>query len=106
MTSIWDQDLYDGKYSKYNIINKFNSGCWSCNHGNNNVSFEGVIMKTKEIREKLETINININNLLKNIAILQGNGLLQNINYSNLNQKISELKGLQSIIADEVHKHL
>jgi len=63
-------------------------------------------MKTKEIREKLETINININNLLKNIAILQGNGLLQNINYSNLNQKISELKGLQSIIADEVHKHL
>ena len=62
-------------------------------------------MTAKEEREILTTAQININDLMQNIVIIQNNGLLSNISFSVLNQKISELKGLQSTIANELTKY-
>ena len=65
----------------------------------------GWYMTAKEEREILTTAQININDLMQNIVIIQNNGLLSNISFSVLNQKISELKGLQSTIANELTKY-
>jgi len=62
-------------------------------------------MTTKEARNILTTAQININDLMQNIAIMQNNDLLSNISSFVLNQKISELKGLQSTIANELTKY-
>ena len=65
----------------------------------------GWYMTTKEARNILTTAQININDLMQNIAIMQNNDLLSNISSFVLNQKISELKGLQSTIANELTKY-